>query len=137
MKKIILIPIALVALLAAPLAHAWSYNDGDLLLVFSGSSQGDIYDVEYDLGSVSNLLGHANGYTTTITGWNSSLVTGQFGANLTGINISLTAATSLSNPTPTAWVTSTDPNIYAYNVGGPGLTEIHGLVSSVGNKPIN
>jgi hypothetical protein len=137
MKKLIPLSIALLALLAAPLARAWSYSDGDLLLVFSGSSGNNIYDVEYDLGSVSNLLGHTNGYTTTITGWNSSLVTGQFGTDLTGVNVILAAATSVSSPTPTAWVTSTDPNVYAYNPGGAGLTSVHGVVNAVGYKPAN
>lgn len=137
MKKIIPLSIALLALLAAPLARAWSYNNGDLLLIFSGSSDNNTYDIEYDLGTVSNLLGHADGYTTTITGWNSSLVTGQFGANLTGVDIILAAATSPGAATPTAWVSSTDPNVYAYNLGNAGLTSVYNLVSAVGNKPVN
>ncbi|HSY43882.1 MAG TPA: hypothetical protein VK811_08210, partial [Candidatus Acidoferrum sp.] len=65
MKKILLPAVALLALLAAPLARAWSYNDGDLLLIFR--DQGGNYNVEYDLGSVNSLLGQTNGYTTTIT----------------------------------------------------------------------
>jgi hypothetical protein len=137
MKTLILSSIALLALLSAPLARAWSYSDGDLLLIFSGSSDDNTYDVEYDLGSVSNLLGHTNGYTTTITGWNSSLVTGQFGANLTGVNVILAAATPVTNATPTAWVSSVDPDRSAYNVGPGALTTVHGAVSAVGNRPLN
>lgn len=135
MKKIILPIVALLTLLAAPLARAWSYSDGDLLLVFRETGN---YDVEYDLGSVSNLLGHTNGYTTTITGWNSSLVTSQYGANLTGVEVVLAAVTSVTNATPTAWVSSTDPNIYAYNVGSAAWTaNLHGTINALGNKPID
>jgi hypothetical protein len=136
MKKIILPAIALLALLAAPpLARAWSYNDGDLLLIFRDA--GGNYDVEYDLGSVSNLLGHANGYTTTITGWNSSLVTGQFGSDLTGINVILLSVTSLTNASPTAWVSGSEPNTTAYNVSSAAWSsDLHGIISATGNKPI-
>ena len=33
-----------------------------------------------------NAGGKTNGYTTTVTGWDLSFVTGEFGANLTGVN---------------------------------------------------
>jgi hypothetical protein len=137
MKKIILSAIALLVLLAAsPLARAWSYNDGDLLLTFRDS--GGNYDVEYDLGSVSNILGNTNGYTTTITGWNSSVVTGQFGSNLAGINVILLAVTSLSNPSPTAWVSGSEPDTTAYTTSIYGWdSNLHGIISAIGNKPIS
>src|ERR1700722_11469911 len=103
MKKIILLTIALLALEAAPLARAWSYNDGDLLLIFREASHND---VEFDLGNINtvNMLGHTNGFTTTVTGWNAGLVTSTFGSDLTGVSIILAAATSQANPTPTAWI---------------------------------
>ena len=72
MKKIILPAIALLALLAATPARAWSYNDGDVLLIFRESGHNNI---EYDLGNVSQFLGQTNGYTTTITKWDPGLVT--------------------------------------------------------------
>jgi hypothetical protein len=134
MKKIILPVFALLGLLAAPLARAWSYNDGDLLLVFRESG---FNDVEYDLGSVSNLLGHANGYITTITGWNSSLVTSQFGADLTGVNVILLAVTSPTNATPTAWLSGSEPNTTAYNVSSTTWSSsLHGIIAAIGNKPV-
>jgi hypothetical protein len=135
MKKIILSAIALLALLAAtPLARAWSYNDGDLLLIFRDA--GGNYDVEYDLGSVSNILGNTNGYTTTITGWNSSVVTGQFGPNLTGINVILLAVTSLNNASPTAWVSGSEPDTTAYTTSTYGWQSLHSVISGVGDKPL-
>jgi len=135
MKKIILSAFALLALLATPQARAWSYSDGDLLLVFRATGHNNI---EYDLGSVSNLLGHANGYTTNITGWNSSLITNEFGTGLSGVKVILAATTSSTNATPTAWISSVDPNINAYNVGGSAWTaNLHGTINSIGVRPEN
>src|ERR1700743_2467239 len=104
MKYLILSAVAALAVLSAPLARAWSYSDGDLLLVFRGTSGNSAYDIEYDLGSVSNFLGHANGYSNTITGWNPSLLTSKFGPDLTGLDVVLLAASTPTNPTPTVWI---------------------------------
>jgi hypothetical protein len=134
MKKILLPAIALLALLAAPLARAWSYNDGDLLLIFRNPI--GTYDVEYDLGSVSNLLGQTNGWSTTLTGWNSSAVTGVFGSNLSGIDVVLLSVTSLTNANPTAWISGSEPITTAYNVSSSVWQNLHGVISGVGNKPV-
>jgi hypothetical protein len=134
MKRIIFPTIALLALLAAPLARAWSYNDGDLLLILR---ENGFNDIEYDLGSVSSLLGHTNGYTTTITGWNSGLATSQFGTDLTGVDAILLAVTSATNATPTAWVSGAEPDTTAYNVSSAAWnSSLHAIISSIGNKPI-
>jgi hypothetical protein len=136
MKKFILPAIALLTLLAAPLARAWSYSDGDLLLVFR---EDGFTNIEYDLGSVSNLLGHANGFTTTITGWNPSLVLNQYNGDLTGVSIVLIAATSPApaNPTPTAWLSGSEPNTTAYNVSSTSWSsDLHSIIAGVGNKPV-
>jgi len=135
MKKIILSTLALLALLATPLARAWTYGDGDLLLVFRASGHNDI---EYDLGSVSNLVGQANGYTTTITGWDPSLITTEFGPNLTGVKVVLAATTSPANANPTAWVSSVDPNANAYRVNlSTWTSNLHGTINSIGIRPEN
>jgi hypothetical protein len=135
MKKIILSAIALSALLATPQVRAWSYSDGDLLLIFREKGHNNI---EYDLGSVSNLLGQANGFTTNITGWDPSLITTEFGTDLSGVKVILAATTSSVNPTPTAWVSSVDPNVYAYNVSGAAWTaNLHGTINALGNRPEN
>jgi hypothetical protein len=135
MKKIILSAFALLTLLATPQARAWSYSDGDLLLIFRATGHNNI---EYDLGSVSNLLGHPNGYTTNITGWDSSLITTEFGTGLSGVKVILAATTSSANATPTAWISSIDPNISAYNIGGSAWTaNLHGTINSIGVRPEN
>jgi hypothetical protein len=133
MKRIILSTIALLTLFSAPLARAWSYNEGDLLLIFRESGYTNI---EFDLGSVSNLLGHPTGFTTNLTGWSSSLVTDNFGADLTGVSVILAAADSPTNPVPTAWISSADPNPRAYNVNQPTwVSAVHLTVDSIGAKP--
>ena len=102
MKRFILATLAALALLGTPSAKAWNYNSGDVLLVFRNGSQ----DVEYDLGSVTNLLGHTNGYTTIITGWDPTLVTSTFGG-FSGLSVALIATSGGTN-----WVTSAELQLH-------------------------
>jgi len=135
MKKIISLILGLLSLLATPQVRAWSYSDGDLLLIFRESGYND---VEYDLGSVTNLLGYTNGYATAITGWDPSIVTTEFGPDLTGVNVILLAVTSSTNANPTAWLTSTDPNTTAYRASQSAWTsDLHATIAAIGNKPIS
>ena len=134
MKKMIPSILAALALLATPLAQAWTYSDGDLLLVFRKSGHKNI---EFDLGSVSQFLGKTNGYTTPVTGWDLSLVTGEFGSDLTGVKVILLATTSTTNANPTAWLSSPEPNTTAYNVGATEWTaNLHGTINAIGSRPI-
>jgi hypothetical protein len=128
MKKIILSSLALLPLLAAPLARAWTYSDGDLLLVFRASGH---KNVEFNLGSVTNLLGKTNGYTTTITGWSASVVTNEFGSDLTGVKVILLATAGSTN-----WLSSAEPNTTAYNISSQAADTLHGVISAVGTKPL-
>jgi hypothetical protein len=127
MKSIILITLAALTLLATPLARAWTYNDGDVLLIFRKGTQ----NIEFDMGSVANFLGHTNGYTTTVTGWDSNLVTTTFGGSLTGAKVVLIASTGASN-----WLSSAEPNTTAYNVSGQAADDLHGVISAVGTRPL-
>ncbi|MFZ0828189.1 MAG: hypothetical protein WAO02_12270 [Verrucomicrobiia bacterium] len=134
MKKTITLTLAALALLATFQARAWTYSDGDLLLVFRKSG---FNNIEFDLGSVSNYLGKANGYTTPVTGWDLSLVTSQFGANLTGVKVVLLATTSRTNASPTAWLSSAEPNTTAYNVSAAAWSaNLFGTIDAIGNRPI-
>src|SRR5260370_10866723 len=54
---------------------AFTYNDTDLLLVFR---KANFNDVECNLGSVSNFLGHATGTTMAVTNWDLGLVQSKF-----------------------------------------------------------
>jgi len=124
MKRFILTSLAAVSLLAAPQLRAWTYNDGDVLLIFRNGSQ----DVEFDLGSVNQFLGRTNGYTTTVTGWDPSLVTSTFGS-FTGVKAVLIATGGSTN-----WLSSAEPNTTAYNVSSQAANTLHGIVNGVGTK---
>ncbi len=131
MKSIILTTLAALTLLATPLARAWTYNDGDVLLVFRNGSQ----DIEFDLGSVANFLGHPNGYTTTVPGYAASLVTSTFGAPLdSSVTVALLATTASGNGTN--WLSSAEPNTTAYNLSSAAAESLHGVISAVGNRPL-
>ena len=126
MKQFIFTILAAASLLSAPPARAWTYNDGDVLLVFRKSAQ----DVEFNLGSVTNFLGKTNGYTVTVTNWSLSLVTGTVGS-LTGAKVVLLATGS------TNWLSSPEPNTTAYNVGASEADTLHSIISAVGTGPLS
>jgi hypothetical protein len=146
MKKIISSSLVLFALLATPLARAaWpvTYNDGDLLLIFR---ENGFNDVEFDLGTVSNYLGHADGFTTSVTGWSLSEVTSAFGSSdLTGVSVILLASTKLTNSSPTAWFSAPTPQPYwengvapyhaAYNVSPSVWQTYWSTINSIGTRP--
>lgn len=126
MKSFILLTLAALTLLSSPQARAWTYNDGDVLLVFRKNSQ----NVEFDLGSVTNFLGKTNGYTATVTGWDASLVTSTFGS-LTGAKVVL-----LSTAGGTNWLSSAEPNTTAYNISSSDADSLHSVINAVGIKPL-
>jgi hypothetical protein len=126
MKKFILTTLAALTLLATPSAWAWTYADGDVLLVFRKNSQ----NVEFNLGSVTNYLGKTNGYTKIVTGWDSNLVTSTFGS-LSGVKVVL-----LSTAGGTNWLSSAEPNTTAYNISSSDADTLHGIISAVGTRPL-
>lgn len=129
MKRILLTLLAALALLATPLARAWTYNDGDVLLVFRKGSQ----NVEFDLGSVANFLGKTNGYTTAVSGWSLSLVTSTFGTLDSSVKVALLATTTTG---VTNWLSSAEPNTTAYNIGSSEADTLRGIISAVGTRPL-
>jgi hypothetical protein len=129
MKSIILTTLTALALLTTPPARAWTYSDGDVLLVFRKGSQ----NIEFDLGSVTNFLGKTNGYTTTVTGWSLSLVTGTFGTLDSNVKVVLLATTTTGS---TNWLSSAEPNTTAYNVSTAEADTLRGVISAVGTRPL-
>jgi len=127
MKNILLLLLAALSLLAARPAQAWTYNSGDVLLVFRNGSQ----DVEFDIGSVTNFLGHRNGYTTTVTGWNLSLVTTTFGTLNNNLDVVLLATSGTTN-----WLTSAEPNTTAYNISSQAAETLSSVINGVGTRTL-
>jgi hypothetical protein len=127
MKSIILITLAALSLLTTPPARAWTYSDGDVLLVFRKGSQ----NIEFDLGSVTNYLGKTNGYTATVSSWDLGLVTSKFGTLDSNVKVVLLATGGATN-----WLSSAEPNTTAYNIGSSEADTLHGVISAVGSRPL-
>jgi len=136
MNKLIPLTIAALALLAAPVAQAWTYKDGDVLLLFRNVNNPN-NDVEYDIGSVNQFLGQTNGYTTTVTNWSPAIVQGLYGTDLTGVSVALLAVTSPTSPTPTAYVSGLEPDTTAY---GDSLSDwnfsYYSTIDAIGVRPL-
>lgn len=125
MKKIIPFILAAATLLSAPPARAWIYKDGDVLLVFRKSGQ----DIEYDIGSVTNFLGKANGYTTTVSNWDPTQLTG-------AVTTFIGAKAVLLATGPTNYLTSPEPNTAAYNIDAQEADGLHGVINAIGTAPL-
>jgi hypothetical protein len=130
MKRIFYSALAALGLLALPQARAWTYSDGDALLIFRDGT----HDVEFDLGNVSQFTGQTNGYTLSVTNWNFNLVTNTFGTDLTtngdGVTVLLVASTSSET-----WLSGTEPNTTAYSQSASALGSVYGIVFNVGHYP--
>ena len=136
MNKLIPLTIAAAALLVAPAVQAWTYKDGDVLLLFRNVNNPN-NDVEYDLGSVNQFLGQTNGYTTTVTNWNPAIVQGVYGTDLTGVSVALLAVTSPTNVTPTAYVSGLEPNTTAYGDSPSDWAfNYYSTIDAIGSRPL-
>jgi hypothetical protein len=130
-----LLIVAALALMSAPAAKAWSYQDGDVLLIFRESG---FNDIEFDLGNISQFLNHPNGYTAAVTGWDASLVANTFGPDLTGVSIALLATTARSSTitNETAWLSAVEPNTTTYNVNPSAWqARLFSVIHAIGTAP--
>ena len=98
--------LALIITGAACTAHAFTYADTDLLLVFR--KDGTFKDVEFNLGSVSNYLGKAAGTKITVPGWDLNTVRTNFNNSLASVKFLLVAATAVSDSQRRLWLTDAD-----------------------------
>jgi hypothetical protein len=95
LRNNLLLALATATLFAAPMAKSatFNYNTDDLLLIFWVDTYDSIF---YDIGPVTQFLNHTNGYTTTVTNWDPSIVTtylGQFPGNGGFLSLSFTLVT--------------------------------------------
>src|SRR5215471_5863260 len=135
MKRFFNLILPALVLATGPMARAWTYSDGDVLLIFRDGT----YDVEFDLGNISQFTGKTNGYTKIITNWSFNLVTNTFGPDLTtngdAVTVALVASTPGTDPNPTAWLSSSEPNTTAYSPSASGWGNIYGTINSAGISP--
>ena len=127
MKSIILTTLAALTLLATPQARAWTYNDGDVLLIFRQGSQ----NVEFDLGSVTNFLGKTNGYTD-----NRHRLGSQSGHQHVWQPDRRESRSAGRRRCRTNWLSSAEPNTTAYNISSSDADTLHGVISAVGTRPL-
>lgn len=131
MKKLLrstIVGLAWLAVLATSSAKAWTYQDGDVLLIFRGASPAD--DVEFEIGNVSQFLNHPIGYTTTVTGWDPNLVVSTFG-HVTNASVILTATTSSS-----AWISSSSNVTSVSDVtASTFLGDLYDVIDAIGTRP--
>ncbi len=135
MKKYYLTAIAAAVLLATPLARAWNYTDGDSLLIFR---KNNFNTIEFNLGNVSQFTNVPAGTTIPVTGWSSSLVTGTYGSDLTGVSVIVLATQSPYGSTKASWVSG---QVAGGTVNEPLTTsawqsKYWSTINSVGIKPI-
>jgi hypothetical protein len=123
-------------LLATPLARAWTYTDGDTLLIFRASG---FNTVEFNIGNVSQFTNVPVGNTITVSGWSSSLVTGTFGADLTGVSVILASTTSsFAGSGRASWLTGADTSELVTENGTPSnwQSKFWSNINGIGTKPI-
>jgi hypothetical protein len=86
---------------ALQIASAMNYSGTDLLLVFRKDGQKDI---EFDLGSISNYLGQAQGTMIPVP-YNTNAVSTNFNNSVSGAKFALVAATLQTDGLPRVWIT--------------------------------
>ena len=132
LKKTIAAGLAGLALCTAPAAWAWTYNDGDVLLIFRANNKNN---VEFDLGGISQFLGHPNGYTNVVTNWNVNVVTTNYA--LTNANVQFAVISATKSPSSEAWVSDSQPLTTNLDVNTPNFNSLYSIISAVGDEPTN
>ena len=111
------------------LLAAFTYNDTDLLLVFR---KVNFNDVEFNLGSVSNFLGHATGTTIPVTNWDLGLVQSNFNNTLDNVDFLLVAATAVTDPLRRVWLTDAKASGTPTDISGSKMGALGSKIEFVG-----
>jgi hypothetical protein len=118
------------------LASAFTYSDSDVLLVFRKDG---FNDVEFNLGSVSNFLGRADGTRVPVNNWDLNVVNTTFNNNLNGVKFVLCAATEATNALRRVWATSASlyPSTPVTDLAGSKWGQLRAKISTVGTEATN
>jgi len=112
---------------------AFTYTNTDLMLVFRKDG---FFDVEFNIGSVSNYLGKPSGTVIPVTNWNLALVRTNFNTtqSLAGIKFILAAVTDGTNVLANrrAWLTDGNQGDAPTDVTGSRLGQIISKITLVG-----
>src|ERR1051326_6480123 len=110
---------------------AFTYSDSDRLLVFREDT---FKDVEFNLGSISNFLGKANGTVITVTNWDFQLVRSNFNNQFATDKFVLAATTSSSDSLRRNWLTDGSASGTPTDISGSKMSGIYSKISFVGNQ---
>lgn len=110
------------------LASAMNYSNTDLLLVFRKDG---FNDVEFDLGSVSNYVGLAQGTQKTIS-YDTNLVASNFNGSVTDASFLLVAATGQGDPNPRLWLSDVSASPDPTDVTLSKFSQIRSKIGSIG-----
>ncbi|MFO1475629.1 MAG: hypothetical protein U1F98_03130 [Verrucomicrobiota bacterium] len=134
MKKPIIAGLVSLALLG-PQARAWTYSDGDVLLIFRESG---FNNVEFDIGNISQFLNQAQGTTAPVSGFDLSIATGVFGTDLTGVSVVLAATTSSVDANRSAWLSASSPTVLPVDPTPSGWqSDLWSVINGIGTKPLS
>ena len=101
----ILTLIALAIMAAAP-ARAFTFNYGDVLLVFRANGNNN---VEFNLGNISQFLNHPVGYQAVVGNWSADVVNNQYALTNGIAQFFVLATTADDDANPTAWISDSQP----------------------------
>jgi hypothetical protein len=121
---------SLTVALGAGTASAFNYTDQDLLLVFREDSANDVI---YDLGSVTNFLGHPDGFQVTVP-FDQSVALAAYQNDLSTALFSLLASTAGATPLAQkrVWVSSGVSSDTPLDPPASVLASMGSLASNVG-----
>lgn len=134
MKRLLQLCLVSLVGLASPLAHAWTYHDEDVLLVFRKPG----YDnVLFNLGNVSQFLNKPSGYSAPVSNFDLNLVTSTFGSDLSDdVRVVLVAVSSSFSANKRAWVSSAEPNTQVYDrTLSQWQSQLYSKLNAIGDKP--
>jgi hypothetical protein len=134
MKLNVLLPI--ITSITTSVASAFTYSDSDVLLVFRKDG---FNDVEFNIGSVSNFLGKANGTVVPVNNWNLNTVNTNFNNNLSAVKFLLASATEATNALRRVWATSANlyPNSPVTDLSGSRWGQLRAKISTIGTEATN
>jgi len=109
---------------------AFTYTNTNLLLVFPHNANDN--DVEFNLGSVSNFLGKANGTVIPVNNWDLNLVKAQNNNSLANVKFLLLAVTEVSDSTKRVWMSDASSGDTPTDITGSKWSQLYSRISSVG-----
>jgi hypothetical protein len=127
-KKLIAYSAIILALVTGTPARAFTYNDGDVLLIFRSPGYNNL---EFNLGNIGQFLNLPNGSNVVVTNWNLSLVTNTY--SLTGGNVQFAVIASSNSAVATeSWVSDSLPLKAENDFNLPTWNTLYSKVNGIG-----